>query len=126
MDQRQDSSGSPRPVRILLKPRVRSQDQKRASERTSTMRSIPVRMDGSEQRTNVPLVNISPTGLQISVGEHVETGTRIIIEVLPQQERTATIRWSREDDGDYLLGAEWDTPLTFDDVWKIRSGDENS
>lgn len=122
MEHREDSSGRPRPMRILLKPRLQSQDQKRASERTSTHRSVSARLEGQDEPTEVPLVNVSPTGLQLSAGESVEPGTRLVIEALPGRDLGAIVRWSREESGDFLVGAEWETPLSFDDVWKIRTG----
>lgn len=121
MEHREDSSGQPRPVRILLQPRVLSPDQKRRAERTSTQRIVAAEVVGAGEKTEVPLVNVSPTGLQLCVGGPVAPGTALDVEALPGKVLRATVRWSREEEGDYQVGAEWESPLTPDEVWKIRS-----
>lgn len=123
MESREDSSGRPSPVRILLQPRVQSRDQKRAAERTSTLRTVSARLEEQSGWTDVPLLNVSATGLQLCVGEAVETGATLWVRVLPNRELEATVRWSRADDGDWIVGAEWRRPLAIDDVWKARVGD---
>ena len=96
-------------------------DQKRSAERTTTHRNVVASFEGEDEGVEVPLVNLSATGLQLSVGEPVEVGAILRIEVLPERTIKAVTRWSREDDLDFLLGAEWLDPLTVEDVWKIRS-----
>lgn len=119
------SSGHPRPSRILLRPRVVSGNQKRASERTSTVRTVLARLESQDRPIEVPLMNISPTGLQISTGRPVEVNESLYVEVLPGRILKATTKWAREDDGNYLIGAEWETAIPFDDVWRIRTEYEN-
>ena len=118
---RPDSSGHPRPARILLRPRVVSGDQKRASERTTTVRTVLARLEGQDRPIEVPLMNISPTGLQISTGREVEVNDAMFVEVLPGRILKAVTKWAREDDGNYLIGAEWEAAISFDEVWRIRS-----
>jgi hypothetical protein len=65
-------------------------------------------------------MNISPTGLQISTGREVDVNSSLFVEVLPGRILKANTKWSREDDGNYLIGAEWETPISFDEVWRIR------
>jgi len=115
------ASGHPRPSRILLRPRVVSENQKRASERTSTVRTVLARLEGQDRPIEVPLMNISPTGLQISTGRPLDVNDSLYVEVLPGRILKATIKWSREDDGNYLIGAEWEAAIPFDDVWRIRT-----
>jgi hypothetical protein len=82
---------------------------------------VAVEVVDAGERTEVPLVNLSPTGLQLCLGGPVAPGTSLAVEALPGKLLLATVRWSREEDGDYQVGAEWDSPLTPDEVWKIRS-----
>lgn len=122
MENREDASSRPSPARILLQPRILSRDQKRSAERTTTHRTVSARLDGQSNWTEVPLINVSATGLQLCVGESVETESPLWVRVLPGRELEATVRWSRAEDGDWIIGAEWTTPLNIDDVWKTRVG----
>lgn len=122
---RPDTSGRFRPSRLLLKPKQVGDEQKRASERTTTTRTVRARVEGQEPSVEVPLINISPTGLQLSVGQDVDPETTLLIEVAAGKSLRAMVRWCREDGENRLLGAEWETPITFDEVWKIRSDFES-
>ena len=83
---------------------------------------MPARLEGQSDSPEVPLINISTTGLQISAGQAVESGLPLYVEVMPGEILTATIRWSRQDGEDFLVGAEWSEPISFEQVWRIRSG----
>ncbi len=122
---RTDVSDRPRPARLLLKPRVQSSDQKRGSERTSTHRTVLARVDGQEKATEVPLLDLSPTGLKISAGQGLDADTTLLVEVSPGRTLKASVKWSRAEEENYHIGAEWHDRLSIDDVWKIRSDYEN-
>lgn len=81
---------------------------------------MTARIDDSDVAVEIPLVDVSPTGLRLIVGEPLEEGTVLVIDVLPGMALHAVARWSRDDEGDFLLGAEWQSPIDPDLVWKIR------
>lgn len=123
MTHRQDEP-NPRiqPTRILLRPRSTSGEQKRGFDRTSTSREVSAWADGAEPAV-ARLVNVSPTGVQVTLDHSLLDGARIEIEALPDRLLPAVVRWTREQDGQVVVGAEWTTPLPIDDVWKIRALD---
>jgi hypothetical protein len=69
----------------------------------------------------VPLLDLSPTGLKISAGQELDLETVLLVDVLPGQTLRARVKWCRPEDENFLIGAEWESPITFDEVWKIRS-----
>jgi hypothetical protein len=110
---------------LLLKPKVQGSDQKRGSERTSTHRTVLARVEGQEKSTEVPLLDLSPTGLKISAGQGLDAETTLFVEVSPGRTLKASVKWSRADEENFHIGAEWHDRLSIDDVWKIRSDYEN-
>lgn len=124
-DHRPDHSEHMRPTRLLLRPRMLSEGQKRISERTATVRTVLARVEGQDKSIEVPLTNISPTGLQIAAGDAIDPDSILLVEVLPGRVLKAVARWARKESGNVLIGAEWEYPLSFDEVWKIRSDYES-
>jgi hypothetical protein len=123
-DRLDGSQSSRKPPRILLRPRPNGDEQKRAFDRTSTHREVPLHAASTDDWTDARLVNISPAGLQLAAPQSVEIDALVDVEVevFPGRVLTAVVRWVKTDpDGGYLLGAEWREPLPVDDVWKIRT-----
>ncbi|MBY0588664.1 PilZ domain-containing protein [bacterium] len=118
---RTDSSGRSRPARLLLKPRVSSPDQKRTSDRTTTHRTVLARVEGQEKQTEVPLLDLSPTGLKITAGQELDQEAVLIVEVAPGRILQAAVKWCKAADDNFHIGAEWTERISIDDVWKIRS-----
>jgi hypothetical protein len=123
-ERKHDSQPERRPARILLRPRVVDDGQKRAADRTSTRREVAVQFGGESLTSTCRLQNVSPTGLQLSLDRLLEEGTELSVEVLPTKTLAAVVRWARpadnQNDG-FVIGAEWQTPLHYDDVWLVRS-----
>lgn len=121
MNERQDEFKTHRPARILLRPRHPNPEQKRAFERTTTRREVPVVVAGEAEGDVLPLVDVSPTGVKLAADEEVAVGTQIQIEVLPGEQFEATVRWCRREADHWVFGAEFLNRLAYDQVWKIRS-----
>jgi DNA-binding transcriptional regulator YdaS (Cro superfamily) len=123
MDEREDGtqkSNNLQPARLLLRPNHIDDEQKRQADRTGARREVAVRLAGGASAM-ARLVNVSPTGLQLSLTCDVAPGTALEVETLPGEMLGAVVRWSRKEKTHHLIGAEWHEPLPFDHVWKIRA-----
>jgi hypothetical protein len=85
---------------------------------------VVARVDGQEKATEVPLLDLSPTGFKIAAGEELEEESVLLVEVAPGQTLRASVKWCRPAQGNFHIGAEWNDRLSIDDVWKIRSTSE--
>lgn len=119
-ERHEDIPSQPRPLRIFFEPRAVDGEQKRAFERTTTTRDVPVRVAGEAAPVTARLVNVSPTGLQFAL-PMAPTSDTVEIDVLPGRILAAVVRWSRAHGREFLVGAEWKAPLPYDEVWRIRA-----
>ena len=122
--QEHHSEDEHRPARILFRPQDVGGDQKRHFDRTSTRRSIPVYLSG-DVRSLVPLVNLSPSGLQIALPRELPVGTTFEVETVPGERTTAVVVWCKARKEDWLVGGEWEQALSYEEVWRIRAQEES-
>ena len=117
-----DSKKEHRPARLLLRPRAQGEEQKRGFDRTTTKREVTVSpANGGDAAISGKLLDLSPTGLRLALSAGLDEGAPLIVEVLPDRNLNATVRWSRQEEDHHLVGCEWDQPLAYDEVWQIRS-----
>jgi hypothetical protein len=124
MTHRQDDpKPAHQPTRILLRPRNSNPEQKRGFDRTTTNREVHARLEDAAEPVNARLLNISPTGLQLAVDQVLANGASIEVDALPDRMLLAIVKWSKQMEDHVVLGAEWDAPISIDDVWKVRALD---
>lgn len=124
MTHRQDEpSPVHQPTRILLRPRHQGPEQKRAFDRTSTQREVRARVEDSGEALSAKLLNISPSGLQLALPCAFSEGAHLEVEALPERLLSAVVKWSKPAEDHFVIGAEWDEPITIEEVWQVRALD---
>jgi hypothetical protein len=78
-------------------------------------------VEGQSGQIEVPLLDLSPTGLKIAAGQELDNAAVLLVEVAPGRVLNAHVKWCRPVEGNFHIGAEWSQRISIDDVWKIRS-----
>ena len=109
----------------MLRPRVSSAGQRRASDRAKASGSVNVTIPPIPDRVEGKLTNLSRTGFQLAVEAGACPSLReestLQISLTDQIDVEGQVKWLQKDKRMLVVGGEWTDPLSFEKVWEIRS-----